>query len=443
MSIYDALVKFEYKSPSNVDLAKHVGFTDAELQTLEMFWEPAFNGGWIYLSDEIILEQMTNEKSRMSLTNFYERVLLTDDYIEDIDYKKISKDDELVKNYESFYSSNLMNRNPSNRKKYYAATGETYKDLLQKSANKKGKATRKYYRKVEQLAIFMKDYIVALHEHLMQKQLDQQTKLLEEKDSAINDQRKLIEEKDSNLNRINTVNLELLTFKKLNERNESIYIVATYRYATQGVFKVGRTKCMKTRISGHNNTHIAGDKVKVLKEFKVNDSVAVENYIHRKLKGLLVHDEREFFLCPYDLLENIIQVMLSNDESHNNLINSVIDAVYQLKCSTSSFCKNELSNKWMTGIDMSCFREEYQLILSGTDEPEIQAKFDMTMSTESQKKEFVAQCIQSYKDTIENPNQLIWKTFQTYLINQLQIPKYRFKSLHWKPMFNEANRELI
>ena len=120
-----------------------------------------------------------------------------------------------------------------------------------------------------------------------------------------------------------------------------------------------------------------------------------------------------------------------------------------IKCSTGSFCKNErfckneLSNKWMTGIDMSCFREEYQLILSGTDEPEIQAKFDITIATESQKKEFVAQCIQSYKDTIENPNQLIWKTFQTYLINQLQIPKYRFKSLHRKPMFNEANRDLF
>lgn len=453
MSICDALVKYNFSEVSTQQLAEHLGFSSEEQRMLTMFWEPAFNGGWIYLSDEIILEQMTNEKSKDSVIHFYKRVLLTDDYVEGIDYKKISKDDELVKNYESFSSPDLANRNPSNRKKYYAATGETYKDLLQKSANKKGKATRKYYRKVEQLAIFMKDYIVALHEHLMQKQLEQQTKLLEEKDSAINDQTKLIEEKDSiikekdsNLNRINIVNLELLTFKKLNERNESIYIVATYRYATQGVFKVGRTKCMKTRISGHNNTHIAGDKVKVLKEFKVNDSVAVENYIHRKLKGLLVHDEREFFLCPYDLLENIIQVMLSNDESHNNLINSVIDAVYQLKCSTSSFCKNEqneLSNKWMTGIDMSCFREEYQLILSGTDEPEIQAKFDMTMSTESQKKEFVAQCIQSYKDTIENPNQLIWKTFQTYLINQLQIPKYRFKSLHWKPMFNEANRELI
>ena len=426
-NVMDCLVKYNYSEVSTQQLAEHIGFSDEDQRMLSMFWEPAFNKGWIYLSDEIILEQMTNENSKDSLTNFYKQVLRTNDYVEEVDYKKINKDDNLVKNYESsgsFSKTNQKNKIKQTTKKYYAVTGETYKDLLQKSANKKGKTTRKYYRKVEQLAIFMKDYIVALHSYLMKKQLDEQKKLIEEKDA-------IIEKKDSNLNCLNTVNLELLTFKKLNEKNESIYIVATYRYATQGIFKVGRTKCMKTRISGHNNTHITGDKVKVLKEFKVNDSVATENYIHRKLKGLLVHNEKEFFVCPFDLLENIIQSMITNDESHNNLINSVIDTVYQLKCSNYS------PERWMTGIDMSCFREEYQLILN-SDNPEIQAIFDITIATEEQKKAFVNQCIQSYKNIITEPNQLIWKTFQAYLITQLQIPKYRFKSLQWKPMFNEA-----
>ena len=93
-----------------------------------------------------------------------------------------------------------------------------------------------------------------------------------------------LKDKEESLTRMNKVNIELLTFKKNNQKNESIYIVATLRYARNGIFKVGRTKSMKARTSGHNNTHIAGDKVKVLKEFKVNDCVAVENYIHRKLK---------------------------------------------------------------------------------------------------------------------------------------------------------------
>ena len=115
-----ALVKYGYSEISNQQLADHMGFSPEEQRMLTMFWEPAFNGSWIYLSDEIILEQITNESGKDALTNFYKRVLLTNDY-----------------------------------------------------------------RKVEQLAIFMKDYIVALHKHIMQKQLDYQNKLIEAKDAAL------------------------------------------------------------------------------------------------------------------------------------------------------------------------------------------------------------------------------------------------------------------
>ena len=38
--------------------------------------------GWIYLNDEIILKQLTNENGKNSLTNFYRRVLLTNNYFE-------------------------------------------------------------------------------------------------------------------------------------------------------------------------------------------------------------------------------------------------------------------------------------------------------------------------------------------------------------------------
>jgi hypothetical protein len=190
---------------------------------------------------------------------------------------------------------------------------------------------------------------------------------------------------------------------------------------------------MKNRSSGHNNTHIAGDKVKVLKEFKVNDSVAVENYIHRKLKGLLVKDEKEFFLCPYDLLENLIDGIINDDGSHNSLVNSIIDTVHKLKCD------NYNKEYWMTGIDTTIFREEFQLIDTSDIVPIVRATFDMSISTVEQTKAFVAHCVEAYRITIMEPNQLIlWKTFQVYLLTQLHMPKYKFKSLYWRPMFNEV-----
>ena len=87
-----------------------------------------------------------------------------------------------------------------------------------------------------------------------------------------------------------------------------------------------------------------------------------------------------------------------------------------------------------------------QLIIPGDnvqDDPEIKAEFDVTNATDEQKKAFVDQCVQAYRITITEPNQLIWKTFQIYLLSQLQIPKYKFKSLQWRPMFNESNDNQI
>lgn len=261
------------------------------------------------------------------------------------------------------------------------------------------------------------------------KQLEESKKIIDEKD-------KIIQEKENEKNRIHNVNIELLSYKKLNEKNESIYIVATYQYASQGVFKIGRTKNMKTRLYSHNNTHITGDKVKVLKEFKVNDSVLTENYIHKKLKGLLVNGEKEFFMAPYDLLVNIIETIIHNDNEHNELINNIVDMVNKLKYN------NYNVEHWMSGIPENSFNEEMKLVVSRVGEDEVKATFNVSNATEEQKKSFVTQCIVAYQEIIEQPQQLVWKTFQAFLISQLAIPKYKYKALQWRARFNSAKLEI-
>ena len=87
---------------------------------------------------------------------------------------------------------------------------------------------------------------------------------------------------------------------------------------------------------------------------------------------------------------------------------------------------------------MNIFKDEpvsNELQLISADTQMIQASFDMSNATNEQKKEFIQQCIQSYKITISD--NLIWKKFQEYLIEQLKIPKYKYKSSQWKPLFNE------
>ena len=156
---------------------------------MELFWSDNFNENWIYLSDEMILNNMTNDTKKDALTNFYKRILFTSFTI-NIDYKEIKKDDELIKKYDNIFGSsknaNQKNKAKMTTKKYYAITGETYKELLILSANKKGKEARKYYLKIEKLAMFYHMYISELHKHLSQ-QKDKQLKIQENKVMHLND----------------------------------------------------------------------------------------------------------------------------------------------------------------------------------------------------------------------------------------------------------------
>jgi hypothetical protein len=94
---------------------------------------------------------------------------------------------------------------------------------------------------------------------------------------------KQLQEKDEQLTRLHSINSELLTFKKLSEREEFIYLISSFNLIKQGLIKVGRTKNLKARNSGHNTTHPKGDKMIILHAFKVNDSALVESTIHKKL----------------------------------------------------------------------------------------------------------------------------------------------------------------
>jgi prophage antirepressor-like protein len=230
--------------------------------------------------------------------------------------------------------------------------------------------------------------------------------------------------------RLHNIQRELLTYKKRVEKNEIVYIVSTANYARQGIFKVGRTKTqMKFRSSSHNTTHIQGDKVKVLKEFKVNDSAAVERNIHTKLSGLLLDGEKEFFMCPFDLLESLAGLIVHNDDEENQAVNRIIDTVYNLKKRAFD------SIDWTSGIPEDTFKETITL----ADDAKKLAEFDVSAWSKADKQEFVANCLRAYVEQNKKVN-LVWKEFQKYLISQLSIPKTKFKVGDWKPHVKEEEK---
>jgi len=180
--IKKALSLSEDKQLTEIELAELMGFSSEEIAMIQVFWQYTFNRSWIYLSDEMILEYLTNDSSKYAIRDFYKRILLSN-YIEGIDYIEVSKDNEVVKFWWANSLTNNSNRRVANNKKYYLVTGETYKHLLLQSNTEKGKQTRIYYLKVENLAITMKDYIF----ELMNFQYQQQLKLQENEMKKLHD----------------------------------------------------------------------------------------------------------------------------------------------------------------------------------------------------------------------------------------------------------------
>jgi hypothetical protein len=261
---------------------------------------------------------------------------------------------------------------------------------------------------------------VQLHEFLQLKQ-------------ELAEQKALLEEKDDQLNRLHNIQKELLSYKKRVTKSETVYIVSTATYARQGIFKIGHTKQqMKFRSSSHNTTHVAGDKVKVLHKFMVHDSVLVENTIHRKLNGLLLEGEKEFFMCPYNLLFDLVELVIRHDDQENESVNRIIDIVYNLKQHALN------ATDWLAGIPEDAFNETLSIAI---DDQKL-VELDVTTWT---RKQFAYRCVMDYKneqDEIDTENFcILWNIFQSYLIQQLTIPKYKFRALEWRHLIKSASQE--
>ena len=110
-----------------IKLAEIANFTPKEISMLKLFWNPCFNSTWIYLSDEIILNFLTNSKTEDAVNNFIRKVLITNNEKE-IDYLQVDKNHEIVKShFEKFPKKRI-----SHNKKFFIISSKTLYSLLLK-----------------------------------------------------------------------------------------------------------------------------------------------------------------------------------------------------------------------------------------------------------------------------------------------------------------------
>jgi hypothetical protein len=318
-TIKNALINCEFKEATPEILSEYIGFNDKELQMLKIFWQPVFNKGWIYLSPTMITEEMGYKQ----VSHFYKDNLKH--YKKNLDYKEIKKNDELVNyynNYVKLFAEDNSSAKKSNRgghnAKYYAITGRTYKKMLMKTRTEKGDSICEYYLKIEELAQFMKDYIHGLHQYIGIKREQELQIQIESKTKEIDDQ-KLITKNIQNY---------ILNTKPL-DKNTTLYVVTTKKYAMENIFKPGsingvEEKQLKSRLSAYNTGRPDNDKFYYCYVKTCYASTDLDHQIKKHLQFCKYNKRKEMCVLHYDGLVEIIDFIEQNHSEGCEFVNDFI-----------------------------------------------------------------------------------------------------------------------
>lgn len=393
--LIEKALKFE--GEMNFEVAARLAeFSEIEINYAKIFWEPAFNNSWMYLSDEIITDWMGKKKTKDSIRDF--RNDMRKHYMENVDYKEVDFGNPLVQKYlescPDFFPGKKHN------KKYYIITGHTLKKMLMKAGSKKGSEICDYFIKTETLAKSMCLIQLAISERKM-KELEEENKSLLHKNQLADDK------------------LEKLNFKRFARTNDqTVYIISSHGYALEGMFKIGRTKgSINRRIAELNTGRAPGDSLKLLHSFKVSDCAHTEKLLHNKLDNLRVEKNREFFRCPFDMLVEICEFLIQYDNLANEAVDKFVGKL-----------RSETSINWTRGVDMKIFEEI--LLLDNTP----LAEFDLTFASLEQIDLFIAKCMEIYQNTYTG--EPLWKNMKD-VICKITGMNLR-ESQQFKPFFRGA-----
>lgn len=279
-------------------LAKLYSFNEKEIKMLKLFWDPAFNDSWIYLSSKLIHEYFGYKETKSSMSNFYKK--MRECYIENINYIEVSKDHEVVKLYQKIHPEKKVGekyKDPAS-KKYYIITGETFKKMGMKANTVKGDEMCDYYIKVEKLAQMM-------YRVLKEKELIKFKNEVNEKERLLLESKEAIEEKEKQLQISERKNLKLTTRIKditVLKINGFVYISTTKQYSQNNQYKIGKTVKLDGRMSTYQSGRAKGDEMYYVYIFESEDIDTLELLLRRLLIQFRDRKTKDMYVLQWSLL---------------------------------------------------------------------------------------------------------------------------------------------
>ncbi len=250
---------------------------------VDRFWSSLYEDKWIYIDSEIVRWVGYDDNHIKDGKNYILKKLRTS-FEENTDFKLIKLED--VDECDVIPSIDF---DTVHTQKLLIVEIDTFKELLLTMNTPKARQVQKYFIGVEKL--FRK----FMHARL-------------------------------NLNTLQVSRMKL-------ELNECVYIISNNRNAKAHLYKIGKTKNLKSRLSSLNtsNPDRVNDRLRAFDVIKTFDSKSLEEMMHAHLDAYRHSDSKEWFQIEYSKLRKIIDHFKSFSEANVQIVNELDDKVELLE----------------------------------------------------------------------------------------------------------------
>lgn len=289
----------EVKEIDHVKLAEIAGFNSEEIEFVKLFWDPAFNNSWIYVTKQMVVEWLGYKENKATMGDFKKNLIKN--YEENEDYKEVDKNDEIVK---KFRLENFLTEKIANGTKFYLITGECLKGLLMSSNTMRGKLIKKIYIKTEKLVFIMlevinKQTIMFQEQKLLIKEEEHQKQLAIEKTKSITLATKIQND-------------------KIYKIEGWIYLATSKQYAQNNHFRLGQTVDLTKRMSGYKPGRTAADELYYVFVYKSETIEFLERIIRSFLKPYRDDVNIDMYTMHWNSLKTLVETICEN--YHNIMI---------------------------------------------------------------------------------------------------------------------------
>lgn len=349
-----AIARYGDTNITVAQLADIAGFTDQEKAFAVASWTLIYTNEWIYLSDEIIINQLTTETGKDAIHDFIKRDLLIPEHIYGHDYARVLPDGTILGEQGepttefdiTFYSANLPNRIYSNRKQYFIVSPDCMKSLLQKASTKRGSETRGYFLKVEKLAAIMREYMIRIghmrteraieaEKHTSQLAIEETKKTKEaadkaqvEADKAQAEAKEAQAKADAEIARMKLCEIHMNAMRfplDPMKPDGRIYIATSAFYEQHHTFKIGRTGDIgSVRLQQYKTGRTSTDRFRYLYLRDCYETKATENKIKRALKPYLEEPtatSSEMFIIGFEDLRTLVDMCIDHSTRECTFLN--------------------------------------------------------------------------------------------------------------------------